>query len=700
MRLTHTSANARFERTGALLRSIRIRSAPPILGFAVTAYPLSKIITLVLYTSASLYLLTLVDAPLLSDHFSDDVAFRAAWVTITQIPLVYMLSAKYGPIRLLTSMSHERINWAHRWVGRMLLLSATVHVAIMKSSISMEDILQSHDEGMPVVRYGIATYTVLIWIAVTSMLPLRRWSYKAFYINHYISTIVFLAIVCQHVPSYARIPIYLAAAIVAIDKFTTTYFFIQNNISIVSPSRKFIRSRSTRRFVAGFPVRMTTPSLSISSLPAQTTETTTIIRIPNIPFTWRPGQHIRISIPSLELFSIHPFTPANCSAMPPPPLPPRKDIEQNVITATQPRQTSEMLLLVKKKTGFTRRLADYHADWLSRPCPNASVPANKDLTAYIDGPYGDVPEWSKYSHLVLVSTSTGVSFALSILDYLEQMCFTSNPIATQSVLFIWSTRHIDPALEATVTQLVSRCAATLRDCGIHVDVRMWSTCADARDVQDLNDGAVVFDLFAHLRGPARRCKKGLRIRHPNEIYEEWEREAEMVIDEGADPFLSDDEERFADAEEEEGSESGTLVDKDEEEEEEAEESDEETVDGEDPFNDRYAMAERDEAYRPLPPMPELQPRTEKELGCQCAIIQHQRRKLVREKPVPGITRHYGTRPDLKSMLGQVAVADAMIAVCANAGVVRDVRSVVAAANMDVAKGRRKGRCEIFVENQA
>lgn len=226
MRLAHDPSNGRFERTRALLRAAKVHSVPPFFGCTITAWPISRIIVATLYTSVALYLLTLVDAPLLSDHFVDDVAFRAAWVTITQIPLVYMLSAKYGPVRLITNMSHERINWAHRWVGRMLFLSATVHAAVMKSSISTEDILHSHDEGMSVVRYGIATYTILIWIAVTSIVPLRRWSYKAFYINHYLSTIIFLAIVCQHVPSYARIPIYLAASIVAIDKFTTTFFFV------------------------------------------------------------------------------------------------------------------------------------------------------------------------------------------------------------------------------------------------------------------------------------------------------------------------------------------------------------------------------------------------------------------------------------------------------------------------------------------
>ena len=58
-------------------------------------------------------------------------------------------------------------------------------------------------------------------------------------------------------------------------------------------------------------------------------------------------------------------------------------------------------------------LKGVHADWLSLPCPNASRPSSS-LTAFIDGPYGNAPAWEEYENLVLVATSSGVSFMLSI----------------------------------------------------------------------------------------------------------------------------------------------------------------------------------------------------------------------------------------------------------------------------------------------
>jgi hypothetical protein len=564
----------------------------------------------------------------------------------------------------------------------MLLLSATVHVAIMKSSISTKDILQSHDQGMAVVRYGIATYAMLVWIAVSSIIPLRTWCYRFFYINHYISTLVFLGIAFQHVPTYARIPIYLATSIVALDKLLVAFFFLRNNISLTTPPRRFARSRSVRKFVAGFPVRMTTPSPSISTLAAPIEGSTTVIRIANIPFTWKPGQHIRLSIPSLGLFESHPFTPANCSAVPPPPLPPRKDLEPGLST-TQPRQTSEMLLMIKSKSGFTQRLAQYHTSWLARPCPNASSPADDTLTAYIDGPYGHPPTWHTYPNLVLLSSSTGVSLPLSILDSLEQFCFSGHAaLSTRRITFIWLTRHLDPVFESSVTQTLARCASTLRDFGVTISAEFWHTCRASAEV----GGG--FDAFAHLRPriPRRVSERPeLRIRHPDEIYDEWEREAEEEEDDDGKsdvgPFVVDLDEYGSEEEEESGRSSAEW-----------------SVDEEDPFADGNEV--RDEAYRPLP-VPVVR-RVEIEESCRCAVIQHQRGKVRSEKGAEFVVQRFGGRPDVKGLLGAVQAGDGertMVAVCANSGVVRDVQSVAARVNAEFAMGRRKGRVCVHIEHQ-
>jgi hypothetical protein len=353
-----------------------------------------------------------------------------------------------------------------------------------------------------------------------------------------------------------------------------------------------------------------------------------------------------------------------------------------------------MLLFVKAKSGSTQRLAKYYQDWLARPCPNATEPVDNALTAYIDGPYGVAPKWHEYENLVLVASSTGVSFMLVILDHLEQLCFTAGPdeFKTRGVKFVWMIRHLDPAFEEVVKQVVERCSSTLRDFGIHVSAEFWSTCPDSKYKE------VHFDPFAHLRPRLPRrvsSRPPLKIRHPDEIYDEWDREAEMeemgLKSGDVEPFVTEVDEYES---EEDESEEGTLVDGDE--------SDDWEEEG-DPFLNNAAM-QNDDAYRPLPEArreAEAEVKAEDERGCQCALIQHQRRKLsTRERSPSCISQKHGSRPDVQRLLEDATQAkDTMIAVCGNGHIVRDVQTLVARLNIDFARGRREGTVDVHIESQ-
>jgi len=54
-------------------------------------------------------------------------AFRAAWISIMQVPLVYGAACKLNVISIFTGISYERLNWIHRWVALTLFLTAIVH---------------------------------------------------------------------------------------------------------------------------------------------------------------------------------------------------------------------------------------------------------------------------------------------------------------------------------------------------------------------------------------------------------------------------------------------------------------------------------------------------------------------------------------------------------------------------------------------
>lgn len=634
-----------------------------------------------------------MDAPKFSEHFVEDVAFRAAWITLAQVPLVYLLATKCGPLNVLAGVSYERINHIHILTGRILFLSATVHMGIMMQSISVSDIFHSADKVMIIVRYGAGAYGTLTWIALSSILPVRTWSYRAFYINHWISTTIFLWVLFKHIPKYARSVLYISVGIILFDGCLYYYFVFFNNVRRQSVTREFPKLRkgpSREAFTIGHPVKMTAPASSSSF---RTVESTIIIRMCDLPFSWKPGQHVRLYLPKLGSFEPHPFTPATCSQ---PSIlstlaTENSDVENDHLLEHIDNfpSTNDMVLIIRVHSGLTRRLAEYHSKWLSHPCPNASHPSSS-LTAFIDGPYGTPPAWERYENLILISTSTGVSFPLSIMDYLKQLCMENHSRQRiQRVRFIWTARHLEPHFDTTVTTMLVHHSTMLREAGISVTAEFYTTCPKSEIFESAPD-LLQYDQFAHMRQHCRRYLSGrplLRIWNPDKV-------SDVAVPE--DEF-EDGVEQYSESVEPEGSyidervsfESdgeSTLIDEDD---------DDEVPVGS--FWSQFATSIR-ESRQTTKAMPVKRD----EDACTCAFVHSRRDKWSSASSASSfIERIYGSRPEIANILRSSTVnterEKVMVAVCSNQDVVTRARNVVARLNLDFVAGRREAGVEIFTE---
>lgn len=137
--------------------------------------------------------------------------------------------------------------------------------------------------------------------------------------------------------------------------------------------------------------------------------------IPPHHFTWAPGQHVLLTIPSISKFSAHPFTIASVC-----------DSE----AATDDGR--ELVILIRARTGFTKTLW-MHIEQLEEagavgdePEFNFVRPSRGVLLrAHIDGPFGSSirAKWTSYDTVLIIAGGSGVSFAASILEY-SCMCLT------------------------------------------------------------------------------------------------------------------------------------------------------------------------------------------------------------------------------------------------------------------------------------
>ncbi|KAI7221035.1 hypothetical protein KC333_g1982 [Hortaea werneckii] len=318
----------------------------------------------------------------------EKVGFRAAWVSITQIPLIFMLSTKFNLFSLLTGISYERLNWIHRWTARTVLLTVIVHWSFFFQEWVLADFVQLQLKMMPMVKYGFGAFAILGWNVVSGFGYFRAKAYELFVIQHICAAAVLLWLLYIHVPAYAQSYVYLSIAFVALDWGVRIAWSLIRNLHLLASSKsRVLGYQALLKPLAGDVVRLT---------------------IKNVDFTWKPGQHVYLSIPRLRPFEIHPFTIASISEQ-------RRDAVSSTLT-----------LIIKAHKSFSRSL---------HKAAIGSVTGGRTYRAFLNGPWGTPPDLSHYETVMLLATSSGASFIVPVLESMIQ-----EPGCVRRITFHWIIR--------------------------------------------------------------------------------------------------------------------------------------------------------------------------------------------------------------------------------------------------------------------
>lgn len=151
--------------------------------------------------------------------------------------------------------------------------------------------------------------------------------------------------------------------------------------------------------------------------------------------TWAPGQHFLVGIPAVSRFTTHPFSVASvCDEQAALHVGPDALDDEAGDKGKQLVQTEsgrELVLIVRAKKGWTKRLWDLVSSLQSQGLvspPGESLPPDSRppqdtgvvLRALVDGPFGSAgrTRWGRYASVLIVAGGSGVSFGLSILEYI------------------------------------------------------------------------------------------------------------------------------------------------------------------------------------------------------------------------------------------------------------------------------------------
>ncbi|KAF3205645.1 hypothetical protein TWF191_001810 [Orbilia oligospora] len=400
----------------AALPSVRSFTNKNTLLAMFTPLPLGRSVVVFIYMAMVAIMLS-INVYTSGYWYYEKIAYRAAWVSVTQIPFVLLISGRLSLFTLLTNIPGERINWLHRWVGRVILVSVLVHMALFWRGWDLSDFLQTELEIMPMVRVG-----ALLWCLY------------------------------MHVPKSAIYNVWLGIAFVAFDRFLRAALFLYSNIHSSSTST----TKSSYSLHFGH-------TAEIDILDRK--ENLTRVVIKDVKMKWRAGQHIYLSIPSLRPFESHPFSISNTYEALPPPGKEYKELGNTAVTHNGSR---DLHLLISSRAGFSKQL---HRK--CGPADNAPVV----LKAFIEGPYGSPPAWNTFETVVLIATSTGVTFTLPILEEIA-----SNPACVRRIHFHWTVRHVSDL--KLLTKRLARLGNKARGKGVDVFIDIAVTCGTMKTAKD------------------------------------------------------------------------------------------------------------------------------------------------------------------------------------------------------------------------
>ncbi|UPL02511.1 hypothetical protein LCI18_013445 [Fusarium solani-melongenae] len=207
----------------------------------------------------------------------------------------------------------------------------------------------------------------------------RHLNYELFYITHIIAFMLTLVLLALHRPDWKK-------------KVPVVVVFI----ACIWVADRIIRG-------VRLLYNLTNNSATIESLPGGGTRLILEKQLPGAT----PGSHCFVWIPAVRMCQTHPFTIVSNSS-------------------------SGLELVMKSHKGFTNAALEF-----------AQSNAGHRVTASVDGPYGSVPDISRYDKLILIAGGSGATFTFALAANFVRHLETRSIESTQSMSFTWAVKKTD-----------------------------------------------------------------------------------------------------------------------------------------------------------------------------------------------------------------------------------------------------------------
>ncbi|KAI0831386.1 hypothetical protein BC628DRAFT_1353480 [Trametes gibbosa] len=446
---------------------------------------------------------------------------RTGLIAFTLFPLCILFALKSPPFAIfslpfLVQFYCDKLLWLHKWTARLIYFLTVLHVAFWSVQLVIEHRASTGKMAYfyawqyEKFLYAWTAFGCMTLLFALSISAIRRAHYEAFYFLHVLLVPLTLVMSALHHPPvwwwcWAALGLWFGERTWRFTWWLYTNGFLGSSTSSPPNTLRKTPSRvggSEQKIQAPQPHKLSQasspdvprsgPAVGLTHYPPITSVDimhgakmsrptdyvpplgfahaellpgrTVRLRIVTPGYLpWAPGQHFLISVPSITRFTTHPFTAAS------------------ICDEQTPGANGRVLVFfIRAKNGWTKDLWDTVALMMSRneqfrrgeSLPRCEMPRRGVLLrACVDGPYGSSVRaaWKDYSSILIVAGGSGVSYALSILQFIT-LCLAGRNgrflggksggygqpgFKTTRVRFVWLVREFGH---------VQWCASVLRRC--------------------------------------------------------------------------------------------------------------------------------------------------------------------------------------------------------------------------------------------
>ncbi|KAF3044211.1 hypothetical protein E8E11_008337 [Didymella keratinophila] len=341
---------------------------------------------------------------------------------MNMIPL-FLLAGRNNPIIKLTGISFDTMNLIHRWFGRIVILEAIAHtVCWIANKVHTKGwgAVQASITGSEFIMTGFIGTVAFTFLLLQSPSPIRHSFYEVFLHGHIVGAALALGAVWVHLKERPQqLMLYGVVAIWAAERFLRFARLLINNIGNGGSSADV-------EVLPGDALRITVKMAR--------------------PWSFRPGQHAYLYMPSIGLWTNHPFSIAWSEEEEDPHHIDEKGLPMTTNDLALQKSKTSMSFIVRRRTGFT--------DKLFRKA-DLSASGRFSTTCYAEGPYGG-EDLSSYGTVMLWAAGIGITHQVPhVRDIVAG--YANGTVATRRLTLVWiiqSPEHLE-WIRTWMTQILS-----------------------------------------------------------------------------------------------------------------------------------------------------------------------------------------------------------------------------------------------------